>query len=144
MIQTLRKESMSGSIHDLAHVRTEDMLADCLTKTSAKPEVLLKAVNQGVLPNVDMHPEFRSLLKHKAFLVAWCCQNLQDARDIVSFMDTDIRTPVQAYFANSSSFLTTYIHPCVVGTNRCLQIDTDEHCPSEDDKQSDSIHIELL
>ena len=138
MIQTLRKESMSGSIHDLAHVRTEDMLADCLTKSSAKPDVLIKAINQGVLPNIDMHPEFRSLLKHKAFLVAWRCQNLKGARDIVSFMDTDIRTTVQAYFANSSSFLTTYIHPYIGGSSR--QAQTDQH----EDTPSDSIRIELL
>jgi hypothetical protein len=32
LIQMLRKESVSGSIHDLAHVRTSDMLADCLTE----------------------------------------------------------------------------------------------------------------
>ena len=113
-------------------------------KTSAKPDVLIKAVNHGVLPNVDMHPEFRSLLKHKAFLVAWCCQNLNDARDIVSFMGTDIRTPIQAYFANSSSFLATYIHPCIVGANRYLQVDTSEQCVIEDEDKPSSIHIELL
>ena len=149
MIQTLRKESMSGSIDDLAHVKTEDMLADCLTKTSAKPDVLVKAVNHGVLPNVDTHPEFRSLLKHKAFLVAWCCQNLNDARDIVSFMDIDIQSTiqstVQAYFANSSSFLATYIHPCIVGSNRrALHDDDDNQCLHNHDTSANSIQIEIL
>ena len=115
------------------------MLADCITKTSANPDVLIKAIDHGVLLNVDTHPEFRSLLKRKAFLVTWCCQNLQDARDIVSFMGTDIRTTVQAYFANSPSFLTTYIHPFLVGSNRHALTDPDEHCLQDQD-----IHVELL
>eukprot|EP00974_Lingulodinium_polyedra_P014370 1392665-Lingulodinium_polyedra.AAC.1 len=38
MIQMLRKESCSGAIGDMAHVRTEVCLADCLTKHSAKPD----------------------------------------------------------------------------------------------------------
>ena len=135
MIQTLRKESMSGSIHDLAHVKTEDMLADCLTKHSAKPDALIKAINTGVLPNVDMHPEFRSLLKHKAFLVAWCCQNLNDARDIVSFMDFDIQSSVHAYFMNSQAFLSTYIHPHMVTFEAATT--------TQADKEGD-IHIEYL
>ena len=36
LIQMLRKESSSGRMHDLAHVRSEYCLADCLTKSSAK------------------------------------------------------------------------------------------------------------
>ena len=36
MISMLRKEACSGSIHDLAHVPTQNCLADCLTKASAK------------------------------------------------------------------------------------------------------------
>ena len=35
MIQMLRKEACSGGIVDLAHVRSEDCLGDCLTKHSA-------------------------------------------------------------------------------------------------------------
>ena len=38
MIQMLRKEASSGMIDDLAHVRTAHCLADCLTKSSAKPD----------------------------------------------------------------------------------------------------------
>ena len=140
MIQTLRKESMSGTIHDLAHVKTDDMLADGLTKTSAKPDALIKAINQGVLPNVDTHPEFRSLLKHKAFLVAWCCQNLRDARDIVSFMDEDIQTAVHIYFSNSSSFLSTYTHP-FVGSDSCRARHEDNDIA---DTHAQTIHIEML
>jgi hypothetical protein len=67
MIQMLRKEACSGAIDDLAHVRTEFCLADCLTKHSAKRDVLVKAVETGVLPQVDVHPLFRTTLQHKAY-----------------------------------------------------------------------------
>ena len=68
MIQMLRKESCSGQIDDLAHVSAADCLSDCLTKSSAKSDALYKSVSTGILPNLDMHPPFRSLLKHKAYL----------------------------------------------------------------------------
>ena len=41
LIQVLRKDSNSGQLHDLAHVRSEYRLADGLTKSSAKDEKLL-------------------------------------------------------------------------------------------------------
>ncbi len=56
MVQMLRKESCSGSIEDLAHVRTEFCLSDVLTKGTVKPEALVQAVETGVLPSVDVHP----------------------------------------------------------------------------------------
>ena len=71
MIQMLRKESCSGSIEDLAHVRTELCLGDCLTKASAKSDALRKAVETGQLLETDRHPSFRTLMQHKAFLVEW-------------------------------------------------------------------------
>ena len=71
MIQMLRKEACSGSIDDLAHVRTDVCLSDCLTKASAKSSNLRLAVETSVLPDVDMHPSFRTLLQHKAFLHEW-------------------------------------------------------------------------
>ena len=40
MIQMLRRERNSGQMHDLAHVRSEDCLADSLTKHSAKADEL--------------------------------------------------------------------------------------------------------
>ena len=76
MIQMLRKESCSGAIDDMAHVRTEVCLADCLTKKSAKPDVLIKAVGTGILPGVDVHPPFRDTLKHKAFVVSFLVKTL--------------------------------------------------------------------
>ena len=71
MIQMLRKEATSGSIEDLAHVRTDFCLGDCLTKQSAKSDALRKAVDTGVVTEVDMHPAFRTLLQHKAFMLEW-------------------------------------------------------------------------
>ena len=46
MISMLRKEAFSGSIHDLAHISTQNCLADCLTK-AAKADNLITAVNLG-------------------------------------------------------------------------------------------------
>ena len=69
MIQMLRKEATSGSIEDLAHVRTDFCLGGCLTKQSAKSDALRKAVDTGTLTDVDMHPPFRTLLQHKGIYV---------------------------------------------------------------------------
>ena len=72
MISMLRKEACSGSIHDLAHIPTQNCLADCLTKASAKADNLITAVKTGELLEVDIHPKFRTLMEHKAFLSTWC------------------------------------------------------------------------
>ena len=71
MIQMLRKDSCSGQTKDLAHVASADCLSDCLTQSSAKSDALYRAVSTGILPDLDMHPRFRSLLKHKAYLSRW-------------------------------------------------------------------------
>ena len=70
MIQMMRHEACSGDIQDLAHVVTKNMLADCLTKSSAKPDALIQTISNGKLPNCDKHPPFRELIKnrHKAYL----------------------------------------------------------------------------
>ena len=108
MIQMLRKESTSGQIDDLGHVRTADMLADCLTKHSAKPDALLTAVDTGVLPNVDASPSFRSLLKHKAYAVAYLARVLDPKRhalcDVHTFLGEDISNYVHCYLAAPTSF----------------------------------------
>jgi len=67
LVTMLRKEAQTGKIDDLAHIRTESCLADCLTK-NMKPTNLVTAVQSGILPEVDFHPPFRELLKHKAYL----------------------------------------------------------------------------
>ena len=72
MISMLRKEACSGSIHDLAHTPTQNCLADCLTKASAKADNLITAVKTRRLPDVDIHLGFRTRMKHKAFLSTWC------------------------------------------------------------------------
>jgi hypothetical protein len=69
MIQMLRKEACSGSIADLAHVNSEDCLADCLTKASANPTNLINAIMTGTLKNIDCHKPFREAVQHKAFLL---------------------------------------------------------------------------
>jgi hypothetical protein len=70
MIQMLRKEACSGSIDDLAHVRTEYCLSDCFTKHSAKADNLIQAVETGVLPMVDCAPAFRTTMPHKAYVAS--------------------------------------------------------------------------
>ena len=80
MIQMLRKEACSGSIHDLAHIRTALCLSDCLTKGSAKPDELVRAVETGLLQEVDLHPNFRTLIKHRAFLTEWKDVNVPDSQ----------------------------------------------------------------
>ena len=122
MINQLRHESCSGAIDDLAHVISEDCLADCLTKASAKPQALMKAVETGELPNVDKHPPFRELMqnRHKAYmaemsdisdseddrlyepnpLVSWIVFNLDRANDIITFLAEPVRLGIEQYLAS--------------------------------------------
>ena len=72
MISMLRKEACSRIIHDLAHISTQNCLADCLTKASAKADNFITAINTGELLDVDRHPNNRTLIEHKAFLSTWC------------------------------------------------------------------------
>ena len=62
LIQMLRKESNSGQMHDLSHVRSEFCLADCLTKHSAQADTLIEAINTGYLLQVNCHPPFRTMI----------------------------------------------------------------------------------
>ena len=71
MISMLRKEACSGSIHDLAHIPTQNCLADCLTK-AAKADNLITAVTTGKLPDVDIHHTHGTLMEHNTFLSTWC------------------------------------------------------------------------
>ena len=52
MISMLRKEACSGSIHDLAHSPTQNCMAECLTKASAKADNLIATVKTGKLLGV--------------------------------------------------------------------------------------------
>ena len=116
MINQLRYESCSGAIEDLAHVVSEDCLADCLTKTSAKPQMLMKVVETGLLPNIDKHPPFRELMrdKHKAYeaslcpaeeevvdpLISWIVKNIDHADDVMTFMAIPVRAKIEQYLVS--------------------------------------------
>ena len=114
MINQLRYESCSGSIDDLAHVISEDCLADCLTKASAKPTALIKTVETSILPNVDRHPPFREMMKdkHKAFynedeeetipLITWIVRNIPDSRNVLTFCGIPVRSRIETYLATTA------------------------------------------
>ena len=99
MIQMLRKETNSGHIEDLAHVRTEHCLADALTKTNAKPDALIKAVETGILPGIDTHPPFRTLIQHKAYLISHLVCEVSDARGVVEFLGEYVRDDILSFFS---------------------------------------------
>ena len=104
LIQMLRKESNSGALDDLAHVSSRFCLADPLTKSSALADELVKAVNTGILPEVDIHPPFRELLQHKAFLVEWMIENTQAVSTAVAFLGTDITDEIYRTFYCNTPF----------------------------------------
>ena len=83
MISTLPKEACSRSIRDLAHIPTQNCSADCLTKASAKADNLI-----GTLRDVHVHPGFRTLMEHKAFLSTWCKTVLHTREKEVFFLNT--------------------------------------------------------
>ena len=103
MINQLRHESCTGSIDDLAHVVSADCLADCLTKTSAKADALVKAIDTGNLPNVDKHPPFRELMRdrHKAYstLAAWIIRNVPAASEVTTFLALPISMEIKGALA---------------------------------------------
>ena len=74
LIQMLRRESNPGAIDDLAHVVSAQCLSDALTQHAAKADELIRAVETGTLRMVDVHPPFRTLLRHKAYLMTWLRQ----------------------------------------------------------------------
>ena len=60
-------------MEDLGHVRTEHCLSDCFTKQGVKPDAFIRAVETGILPEVDTNPTFRSQLQHRAYWTACSC-----------------------------------------------------------------------
>ena len=111
----------------MAHVVSADCLADPLTKNSAKADALVKAVDTGVLPNVDKHPPFREMMqnRHKAYVVhddddqwhteygnddyltAWMVQNIGTddfhVTDVLTFMGTPVRQRIATYLAAAAA-----------------------------------------
>ena len=72
MISMLRKRACSGSIHHLAHISIQNCLADCMTMSSAKTDNLIPAMKTERLSDVDIHPDFTTLMEHEAFLSTLC------------------------------------------------------------------------
>ena len=116
MINQLRHEACSGAIDDLAHVVSDDCMADCLTKASAKPNALIKTVETGNILNVDKHPPFRELrkTKHKAYVlenedkndlfIAWIVRNVKNVRDVTTFLSIPVMQQVSFYLSASNSY----------------------------------------
>ena len=90
LIQMLRHESNTGNIDDLSHVASEFCLADPLAKHTAKPDELVRSIETGTLRQVDVHPPFRTLVKHKAFITEWVINNLPDPQFVLTFLTEDI------------------------------------------------------
>ena len=101
----LRAEACSGAIDDLAHVVSADCMADCLTKASAKAEFLVKAVDDGKLPNVDRHPPFREIMagRHKAYqtVAHWIIENIPSCNDVVTFLGQFVQREIQVLLATT-------------------------------------------
>lgn len=98
LIQMLRHESNTGQIEDLSHITSEFCLADALTKHTAKPDQLVLSIATGRLERIDMHPPFRSLLKHKAFATGWIIDNLRQPHLIQTLMGEDLSEHIYAMF----------------------------------------------
>ena len=69
----------------------------------------------GILPNVDKHPPFRELMKHKhkAYtvtdedecetmtdpLISWIVHNIDNAHEVMTFMAIPVRLQIENYLA---------------------------------------------
>jgi hypothetical protein len=51
---------------------------------------LLHAVETGVLPAADTHPNFRDLISHKAFMISWISEHLQGHIPILTFFAAQV------------------------------------------------------
>jgi hypothetical protein len=96
LIQMLRHEGNTGHLDDLSRIASEYCLADPLTKSTAKPDQLVSSITTGNLEQVDVHPPFRSLLKHKAFLTTWVIDTLHEPHNVITFFCEDISDHVFA------------------------------------------------
>ena len=72
MISMLSKEASSRNIHDLAPIPTQNCLADCLTKASAKADNLITAVKTGRLLNVEIQPILEHSWNIRLSYLLWC------------------------------------------------------------------------
>ena len=100
MIQMLRHDACSGQIDDLAHVESEHMMADCLTKSRCPNEkFLVEAVETGWLPSCDKQMPFREMVKdkHKAFLAKFIFEKIPKAPKVWTFLGADIRDTIEQH-----------------------------------------------
>jgi hypothetical protein len=52
--------------------------------------VLIKAIEAGILPEVDSNPPFRNLLKHKAYLTEWTRSNIHSSAPDMQLLDEPV------------------------------------------------------
>ena len=100
MIQMLRHDACSGQIDDLAHVESEDMMADCLTKSNCpNTKYLIDAVNTSWLPRCDKQMPFREMMegKHKAFFMKSISSCIPRAPQVYTFLGGDIREDIHQH-----------------------------------------------
>ena len=105
MISMLQKEACSGSIHDLAF-QTQ------IAWQHHKGLSQRGAVQTGKMLDVDIHPDFRTRMEHKAFLSTWCKTFLHTREKEVFFLNTLkislVQTlqegPLQVMFVENSSY----------------------------------------
>ena len=111
----------TGNIDDLSHVASEFCLADPLTKHSAKPDELVRSIETGTLRQVDTHPPFRTLVKHKAFITEWVISNLPDPQFVSTFFAEDISDCVYLLiYAACFIFLRIFVSRKCVSANAFL------------------------
>lgn len=79
MIQMLCTEAFSRAVQDCAHIRTEYCLAVPLTRSTAKPESLIKTMGTGISCAVDCNPLFRTTVQNKAGWADW--DNVDNPKD---------------------------------------------------------------
>ena len=130
LIQMLRHEGNTGNIDDLSHVASEFCLADPLTKHTAKPDELVRSIETGTLRQVDVHPPFRTLVKHKAFITEWVINNLPDPQFVLTFFAEDISDCVYSLMYASCHFLVNFcvkkicVCDCIFGSSALLRTKT--------------------
>ena len=106
MIHMLSYEACTGSMQDLAHVASADMMADALTKSRCGNFSHLKAsIDIGVIPNTDAQPNFRESIQthHKAFLSEFACKFINfdiDYDRVYSFLGIYIEQEMCTYLSS--------------------------------------------
>ena len=70
LMQMLGHESNTGQLDDLSHIASEYCLADPLTKSSAKPDQLVKTIETGVMEKCRCASTFPFVAQTQGFLVS--------------------------------------------------------------------------